>query len=245
MKRVVQTASIVAVVVLILAAGFVWQSGEAQTQEEDEVERTVSVTGSGRVSARPDTAVINVGVGTEAPTAEEALAENNERMQALIDSLRASGVDADNIQTTTINLHARYEEEPRINSDGPRLVGYRAENMVQVRVTDLDALGEILDAAVQAGGNQIHGIHFEVSDAAELQAQARDAAVANAREKAEQLVTAAGAELGEVVTITETEGGPGPLVRMEAAQADVAASVPIEAGTQEIEVRVDVTWRLQ
>lgn len=219
------------------------ETGRAQTSADESPSRTVTVSGSGRVSATPDTAIINIGVETQADTAEAALSDNSERMQELIDSLKESGIAAENIQTTSINLRAQYEEEARINSDGRRLVGYRAVNMVEVRVTDLDNLGEILDTAVQAGGNQIQGIRFEISDSAELQDQARAAAVENARDKAEQLATLTESELGQVISIDETSRTPGPVVRMEA--ADAAAAVPVEAGSQMIEVQVQVVWQLQ
>lgn len=250
MKRVLQTAAIAAlVVVLIGASGYMMRSGQAQDSTPTpaattSADRSVTVSGSGRVSARPDTAVINIGVRTEAATAEEALSQNNEQMQAVIESLEENGVAEDNIQTSSLMLNARYDE-PRINSDGPELVGYTAENMVRIRISDLDNLGEVLDAAVQAGGNQIHGINFEISDATELQVQAREAAVENARAKAEQLAEATNAELGEVLTISEVSQSPGPVMRAEFAHADTAASVPIEAGTQDVEVQVQVTWRLQ
>lgn len=244
MKRMLQTAVIAALVVAFVGAtGYMIETGQAQTSADESPSRTVTVSGSGRVSATPDTAIINIGVETQADTAEAALSDNSERMQELIDSLKESGIAAENIQTTSINLRAQYEEEARINSDGRRLVGYRAVNMVEVRVTDLDNLGEILDTAVQAGGNQIQGIRFEISDSAELQDQARAAAVENARDKAEQLATLTESELGQVISIDETSRTPGPVVRMEA--ADAAAAVPVEAGSQMIEVQVQVVWQLQ
>lgn len=246
MKRMLQTVAIAAlVVVLIGVSGYMIQTGQAQTPTQDAPNRTVTVSGSGRVSAAPDTAIINIGVETQAETAETALADNNERMSALIETLKENGVEADNIQTTSINLQAQYEEEPRINSDGRRLAGYRAQNMVEVRVTDLDNLGEVLDAAMQAGGNQIHGIRFEVSDSADLQDEARAAAVENARDKAEQLASLTDSDLGQVVTINETSRTPGPVVRAESFGAADAAAVPVEAGTQTVEIQVEVTWQLQ
>ena len=121
--------------------------------------------------------------------------------------------------------------------------GYRVSNQVSVLVRDLKALGGLLDKLVSLGANQVNGLSFEVSKAETLKDDARKEAVANARRRAELLAAAAGAEVGDVVTISEEAsfGGPRPM-GMRAAKADM---VPIEAGTETLEARVTVTWKLK
>lgn len=214
---------------------------------EDEPQRTLSVSGTGEAAAQPDTAVVTLGVETEAESAEEALDQNTEQMEGLLDALAEAGMPSQEIQTKAIRLEPRYEEVQRTEPNGQRrsreLVGYRALNTVEVRVRDIGMLGTLLDTAVEAGGNRIQSIRFEVSDAAELVDEAREAAWEDAEHKAEQLVELAGAELGDVLTINESSRTPRP-VAYEQVEAE-AAAVPIEPGTQTISVDVQVTWLLE
>jgi uncharacterized protein YggE len=144
-----------------------------------------------------------------------------------------------------VQLYPRYEQQPpQPQAASQRLLGYTAANIVEVQVQNLDRLGQILDTAVQAGGNTIEGIRFEVSNSQQILDQARETAMEEARRKAEQLVSLAGAELGEVLTITDTSRTPRPVVSQERLEA-VSAVVPIEPGTQTVEVDVQVTWLLR
>ena len=235
----------VLVSVLLLQPGYDTVSAQAETGSIQS-QRTLNVSGSGQVSARPDTAIITLGVQTEAEQANVALSENSQQMQAVIDALKKAGVAAEDIQTQVINLQPRYEQPPAPGPSTlpgtPKLVGYVATNTVEVTVRQLGTLGELLDAAVQAGGNQIEGISFEVSNPATLLDQARAAAWQDAQHKAEQLAGLAGAKLGEVLSITESSQTPRPV--LQAVQAAPAAAVPVEPGTQTIEVDVQVTWSL-
>jgi hypothetical protein len=213
---------------------------------DGEYKRTLNVSGTGEATAQPDTAVVTLGVTTEAKEAGDALEENSTRMSAVIDALKAAGIASEDIQTQTIRLSPRYERPaPRQGTTPPaELVGFTATNIVEVRVREISSLGETLDAAVKAGGNQIQGIRFEISDRSELYDQAREAAWEDARNKAEQLAGLAGAELGPVVTISESSYTPVPYVeRAMAFAAD--ASVPVEPGTQSVQISVQVTWSLQ
>ena len=219
-------------------------TSSAQALSEDEApSRTIQVRGRGTVSAQPDVATVRLGVQTEAEDADEALSQNNERMQSLIAALEEADVATDRIQTQSVQLRPRYEE-PKPEGSTRKVSGYVASNLVEVRVEDLNALGTILDATVQAGGNRIEGIQFEISDTAELQDQARTAAWEDAQHKAEQLASLAGAELGAAVHINESSNQPRPVVREEVAM-DRAAAVPVEPGTQNLEVQVNVEWEIQ
>ncbi len=202
--------------------------------------RLITVSASGYADAEPDRATISAGVAAEAETAAAALSANTELMQKVIAGLKESGIDAKDIQTRNFNVEPRYTN-PR---DGtPTIDGYRVSNQVTLVVRDLKALGGLLDKLVSLGANQVNGLAFEVSKAETLKDEARKEAVANARRRAELLAAAAGADLGEVVTITEemSYGGPRPMA-MRAARAD---AVPIEAGTETLEARVTVTWALK
>jgi hypothetical protein len=233
--------------VIIMSALWI-QNGLAETNQQqttpgsDENIHTVMVTGNGRVSASPDAAVVQLGVQTEAETAEEALNENNQRVQSLLDAISATGVARDDIQTQSIRLFPRYE----FHEDGTRtLTGYEASNLIRIRVRELESLGITLDEAVQAGSYTIENIQFEITDPTSLMEQARQLAMENARSKAEQLAALADSDLGAVIRIVESSGAPSPTVQREfSLAAEEASAVPVEPGTQEISVNVQVTWML-
>ena len=119
-----------------------------------------------------------------------------------------------------------------------------AINIAEVRVREIDSIGEVLDAAVEAGGNTIDSIRFEFGDPAEVLEQARSGAMQDAQGKAEQLASLADGELGQVLTINEITRTP-PVLFEGAQPAVDQAAVPIEPGTQSVEVEVQVTWLLR
>jgi uncharacterized protein YggE len=215
---------------------------ESVLQVSSEAQRTVSVSGSGQAEAQPDQATVRLGVQTDAESAEQALAENNTKMQSLLDTLQQAGVASEDIQTQAIQLQPRFIQQPEQQAVGQALDGYTAANTVEVKVKNLDTLGELLDVAVKAGGNTVEGITFEVSDSTALLDQARKAAMLDAQHKAEQLVSLADATLGNVLTLNEFSNPPRPVARAGVAEAQ---AVPIAPGTQSIQVDVQVTWLLQ
>ena len=203
------------------------------------MERTVTVAATGSVAVEPDMAYIATGVVSEADTAREALQRNSVAMKKVIDGLKGAGTDAKDIQTVNFNVEPRYQQGK--DNRPPQINGYRVNNQVRVTVRDLAKLGELLDQIVGLGANQAGGISFEVSQAETLKDEARRQAVANAYRRAQLFATAAGAKVGEVVTIAEEviEIGPRPMGRVRSMAAE---AVPIERGSQTLEVRVQVTW---
>ncbi len=127
-----------------------------------------------------------------------------------------------------------------------QIIAFQATNIVEVRSEDMEGFGELLDTTVQAGGNRIEGIRFEVSDATPLLDQARQAAWDDALHKAEQLAEIAGLQLGEVWSITEISRTPRPHGDVDAGVGrQVESAVPIEPGTQTLELDISVTWLLE
>jgi uncharacterized protein len=209
-------------------------------------QRTISVNGAGTAQATPDMATVILGVQTDAATATDALAQNNQKMQALINSLKSSDILAADIQTVTVQLYPRYDQsQPTQGSTTNQVVGYTAANIVQVTIRKLNTLGEVLDAAVKAGGNTVQSINFDLSDKTTALDQARQAAVADARHKAEQLAKLTNASLGPIVTITDTSVSPIPYqAAAGSAMAQPNMAVPVSPGTQTINANIQVTWEL-
>ncbi len=209
--------------------------------EDDKARRSISVSASGSVTVEPDQARITSGVTTNGDTAREALTRNSAAMQKVIAELKSAGIDGKDIQTASFAVSPRYTRPAE--GEVSKIEGYSVSNEVQVLVRDLDKLGDILDRLVSAGANQTAGLSFEVSRAETLLDEARKQAVANALRRAQLYAQAAGAEVGEVLFITEGSGeAPRPVFM---ARAMKASSVPVERGTETLEANVTITWALK
>lgn len=201
----------------------------------------ISVIGVGQARIAPDMATIQLGVTTRATTASEAMAQNSTQHQAVIDALTAAEIEAQDIQTSGLNLSPTIDYN---DNSAPVLTGYEVSNLVSVRVQQIDRLGEVLDAIVQAGANQINGIQFTREDGVDSEDQARRDAVEDARHKAEILAQAAGLTLGPVIVIRDSlpaGGGPEPMMR-QAMAAD--AGVPVQPGEVAMNAQVEVEFAL-
>lgn len=227
-------------------------SAQEETQERSAAPR-LSVVGHGKVAAVPDVADINLGVVTQGATAKEALRSNSEAMEGLHRVLKERGVAAKDIETTQIQVSPVYSHpDPRRQVPAgeeyvPRVVGYRVTNAVEVTVRDIHKLGEMLDAVVVAGANQVTGIALRVDRADQLLDQARKLAMADAKRKAELLAGEAGVVLGPARQITEAGSMPGRPTMLGAAvpQAYTARSAaPVAAGEQEVAVTIQVSYAI-
>lgn len=202
--------------------------------------RQVTVVGQGEITARPDIATVQIGVETEAPNAQEALAQNSAAAQAVQERIAALGIATKDIQT------ANFAIAPIYGNDGRQVTGYRVSNSVTVIIRNLDGAGALLDQVVQAGANNIYGISFSIDDPQALLDQAREQAITDARARAETLAQSSGATIGQVLVITENIGSAVPLVPVMVARAEVAAMpAPIQPGEQTLSVAVQVTYELR
>lgn len=208
---------------------------------------SISVSGEGKVTAKPDVAMITLGVSTLRPTVAEARESAAAALDGMIASMRNNGIDDDDLQTQQLYINAEYNYD-----DGnQRLIGFRVSNTVTAKVRNIDNTGKVVDDAVGAGGDSttIDGISFTIDDPKDLQSQARAAAVEDARAKAETLASAGGVDVGAPITITE--GGfsppvyPYPAAEYAADRAQTGAATPIEAGELDVVVNVQVVFELQ
>ncbi|MEQ1771697.1 MAG: SIMPL domain-containing protein [Devosia sp.] len=213
---------------------------------------SMQITGHGEVSAKPDSAYVTSGVTSQGASAKEALDANTADMAKLIEVLKAAGIDADDIQTSGFSVNPNYVYTDARDANGyqlpPKINGYMVTNSVTVYVRDLGVLGAVLDQAVTVGANTINGINFTVDDPAELYNEARRAAFADARSKAELYADAAGVELGALALVSEqqTYNAPQPyFIKAEAAASRDVSAVPIEAGNLTFTIDVNVNWDLE
>jgi uncharacterized protein YggE len=203
----------------------------AAAEEPSAVTDTVTVSGTGSVSAVPDLAEISAGVETRGATAQEALNANSNAMRKVIDAIRAAG--GKDVTTQIVSL------SPRVGPEG-QPDGFTAVNVVSAKV-DLDAAGKVIDAAVAAGANTVYGPSLSLSEASKLYREALKQAVADARDRASVLAAAAGRQLGRVTAISE--GGSVAIPLAEKAVADSGA--PVVSGPQETIATVTVSFELR
>jgi len=204
----------------------------------------ITVSGQGSVTAKPDTALLSLGVSVRANAARDARDGAAEAMKKLVDSLKGNGIDEKDIKTTQFSLTPEYDYSI---AGRPRLTGYRVTNMVSIKVRDLGRVPEVIDEAVDAVGDpiQISGISFTVDDPKPLIAQARANAMADAKAKAQQLAELAGVDLGKPIAISETTVGGGPSPVFFEARAAADQTTPIEPGQLEITVNVQATYAIE
>src|ERR1700690_4030974 len=146
-------------------------------------QRTLSVTGTGIVYLTPDVAYINIGVHTEQPTASEAVSANNDQTQQVVNAVKNFGVDPKDIRTTNFSIYPNTQYDQQTGKPGTTT--YIVDNTIYVTVHQLDKLGDLLDATVQAGANNVNSIQFDVFDKSSAIQQARDQAVKDAQTQAQ------------------------------------------------------------
>jgi uncharacterized protein YggE len=231
-------AIIGAAVLLFAAAGFAGIARpEASRSASETTSGGITVTGTGEVETVPNEAEFSIGVRTTGETAREALTANSAQMRRLIDALKAAGVADSDIKTQDVSDSPDYEPS---NKDG----AYTARNSASVRIRDLGRASAVLDAASQAGANEVYGPMLSRSNREALENRALADAVANARERAEALAEAAGVSLGEVTAITDQPEYGGPVYAMTEARAATDAKAPIEPGTEKVTAAVTVTFAI-
>jgi uncharacterized protein YggE len=203
----------------------------------------VTTSGTGKVVYVPDLGYIHAGVYSDGKTAEEAWQKNADAVQKIFDALKKMGLDPKDLKTGNITLTPRYVTRPY---QEPELVGYTAGYDLTVTVHKLPEIGSILDSMVENGANRNVGISFSSSHLDKLMDDARVKAATEARKNANLYVTAAGAQLGQVLSITDGSYAPPPVYRFDMMEAKMAGHAPLQiaAGQQELSVTVTITFAI-
>jgi len=209
---------------------------------------TIAIDGMGKISATPDVAVVNLGVTSDGTTVQAVQKQNTDKMNAIIDALKAMDIVAKDIQTSNYSIYPKYD----YSNGKQNIIGYTVSQNVTVKVRNLDKTGDVLAKAGELGMNQSGGVDFTIDDPTTLQAQARDKAIDDARQKAKQLTDKLGVSLGKVVTFTEGARNdivPLPMMKaMNAAVGGGVASAPspqIQSGSLDVISNVTVTFEVQ
>lgn len=218
----------------------------ARAQRNDTARPAVpalTVVGNAEVRVPPDEATVRLGVSRQAPTAQEAQNQASEAARAILNAITALGVRDEQIQTSQLTLFPIYAEQRPGEMREPRIVAYRAANIVTVRLDRLSLVGPVVDAALKAGANQLEGVAFGLRDDLPARERALREAVREARAKARAIAEALEVRLGPVLEVREGETLVRPPVPLVAAMEARVAQAPTPVPPGQVIVGASVTLR--
>ena len=221
------------------------QQNESPTRLTQLMPSGLTAHGHAEIKIKPDMATLTVGVTTTARKPSDAARENASQSNAINSALKAAGVAASDIQTQSYTVQPQYTYE----NNKTRLIGYQVTNSVQVITHDLTKIGDVIDAATQAGANQVEGPSFDIADHAKAEGDALAAATANATGKAARMAEAAHSTLGPLRSLTDGEAPTVRPIMMERAMVAAApgggAPTPIAPGQITITANVTAVYELR
>ncbi len=239
-------------IVLIALSFFAASAGMAQTTTDNE-KRTITVNGQYKTSMSPDKAEIYLGVETQSATARSSQQDNANIIQAIKASLYSLGLTSADIETTSYSIYPVYEYPQPCYGDkcptpsSPKLTGYKTSHMLKVKASSIDKVGQYLDAAVNAGANDVSSIVFTLSDSKrnQLYKQALTEAAKNAKASADAIAAGLGTHVTGIVSATEGSTYVVPYYRTLAAGApESSATTDISPGLIEVSASLSVVYEI-
>lgn len=221
--------------------------------KEIESKNTIVVSDTGEIYAKPDLALTTITVANEAKTVAKAMADNTKKINSVIDFLKKQGIEEKDLKTANFNISPRYEwikgGDITLYPEGKRtLVGYEVSQSVQVKIRDMEKIGDVLQGATDAGANQIGDLQFTIDKEDELKKQAREEAIKKAKEKAGELASQLGVDLVRIVNFSESLSSPryyDYALSEKAVGGGGAMPAPnIETGENKISVSVSITYEI-
>jgi uncharacterized protein YggE len=207
----------------------------------------ISVAGEGQAYGKPDVAYVDLGIDVTNPNVSPALDQANQTLSAVQEAIKKAGVADEDIQTTSFNVYPEDRYDPQTGQPTGERV-FHVQNILRITVRDVSKVGAVIDAGTGAGANTVHNVSFGMLETAELAAQARTEAVADAKKRAEQLAKELGVKLGSATIISETYGSVPVYEPSFAAQDAVGgrggAGAPVSSGQLVVSVQVNVTFNL-
>ncbi len=234
---------------------------QSKTVDQQNVNQ-ITVSGEGKVYAKPDVALVSLGVTTQAKTVADVTKNNTDKMNAVIEAVKNLGVDEKDIQTTNYNLTPVYENYavplpmtyPSISSGvirtGSAVTGYKLEQDVEVKIRDFTKIGDVLSQATAKGANLAGDLQFTIDDPEQFKEQARAKAIEQAKTNAENLAKESGIKLGKIINIYENYS-PYPVkydsmaLGMGVAAPEASVSPTIQPGQQEIDITINLTYQVK
>jgi len=210
-----------------------------------EFQNTITVSGQGKVLAKPDIGQVDLSVLAEAKTVADAVSENNQKMNKIVQAMKKAGISEDDLKTTVYNINPKYQH----TSGKSSITGYEVLQTLAVKIRDLDKSSEILDAAATAGANQIGSLSFTIDDPDKVKEEATAKAIANAKEKAGTMAQSLGINLGRLVGFNESDASDSSSLYYEGlGGGGLTKSAPVsdvQVGQNEVAVDVSLTYEVK
>jgi uncharacterized protein YggE len=204
----------------------------------------LTVVGTGTVEAQPDIVYLTLGVDLKAADAATVVTDASGRMESILTALEAAGIAEEDIRTASYNLWVEQQYDPRTGERTGEL-DYRLMHTVRATLRDMEQVGTVLAAAVEAGANSVNEVSFSVADPDSLASAARTQAIADAQQRAQEMAGALGVTLGKVVSVSESGGyTPTPVYYRGADALEYASAVPLPAGSFSVSISVVVVYEL-
>ncbi len=242
--------------IAVFALGYYYKVSGKAAWKSDKTERQLSVTGEGTIAIKPDVAVFTATAVTQGATAKEAQMENTRRSDAIMKYLATEGVAEKDIKTIGYYISPQYQYEREVQCFGypcppqkpPKIASYEVRHSIEIKVRDLDKADDFLGGVVAQGANEVGSLSFQIDDEEGVKADARKAAIDDAREKAKRLAKDLGVRLGKIVSFSESGGGYPIYARaldVGYGGAAPAKGPEIAPGEQETKVSVTITYEFR
>jgi len=213
-----------------------------------DIQDRVTVTGEGKITAAPDVAILNIGLITEGLTVNAAQKQNNDKMNNVIKAIKEQfKVEAKDLKTQNYSVSPKYNW----NEGRQTIIGYTVNQNLQIKVRNFDQVGDIIAKATELGVNQVSGPDFMIDDIEKFRVQAREEAIAQAKDKAKVLADQVGIKLGRIVNFSEGGSDYYPMPMYGArdmalsAEAKTVTAPAIESGSQEVIVNVSISYEIK
>lgn len=252
-KRMISLLIVLLNVFLVVLVASTFVDVQNKTKEgkyigqDIESKNNITVSAEGEVYTKPDLALTTLSVITEADSVKEAMTENTEKMNEVISFVKSKGIEEKDLKTTTFSISPRYEwheKEMSYYPEGKRvLVGYEVRQSLQVKIREMDEIGEILEGSTENGANQVGSLQFTVENEDEAREEARGKAIEKAKEKAQNIASQLGVDLVRIINFSENIYFPQyDLMRTESAEG--GGSPQIETGENRITANVSITYEI-
>ncbi len=221
-----------------------------------ETKNSINISGRGEIYVKPDLGVMSFSVITEAGTVDEVIVENSLKLNKVIEAIKETGVEEKDLKTTNYHLYPRYEYVTTeigifTNSSSKRvLVGYKLTQTVQVKIRDLEKIGDVIESATSVGANSVGDLRLTVDNQEEAQKQAREKAIADAKQKAKTMAEQVGIKLGRIISFSEQSSSP--FIQMNSAYGDgiggvggAVESPNIQPGENKISSSVNIVYEIK
>jgi uncharacterized protein len=217
------------------------------------VTNTITVSGKGEILATPDIATFTFTVSEEAPVVSDAQAKMTEKMNAILDYVKKSGVEDKDVKTLAYNIYPRYEYRNASYTTPGRqiLAAYVVSQSIQIKVRKLEDAGKLLSGIGEYGATDVSGLSFSIDKQDEVAREARDKAIDDARDQAKKLARALGVSLGDIVSYSESSNGyPQPMYYAKDSMAygmggAVSNQAQLPAGENTVTSNVTVTYEIK